>query len=422
VAFHSQVLKNGLQIIGETSPSARSVAVGFFVRTGSRDETSDIAGVTHFLEHMVFKGTPRRTAFDVNRDFDRIGAHYNAFTSEENTVFYAAILPEYLGEAVDILADILRPSLREDDFEMEKNVIIEEIGMYEDQPMWSAYDHAKRIYFAEHPLGNTILGTPQSIRTLRRDQMHAYFERRYVAPNIMAVAAGRFDWDEFVAAVERRTAGWSAGPIGRHSIRETAGSGKFQVLTKDKVTQEHVILISPGPAADSPLRYAADTLALAMGDDSGSRLYWALVDPGLADSADSSFHDYEGTGSFYTSYSCEPGQAQEDLEIVCELLEDVQRKGISQEELDQAKSKIGSRVVRGSERPMGRMQAIGMSWTYLHQYRTVDEELRAFDAVSLKSIGEVLERYPLTHVTTLALGPLETLSPPGKNGLDSKQD
>ena len=157
--FHSHKLANGLQIIGETSPSARSVALGFFVRTGARDETPDVSGVTHFLEHMVFKGTPHRTALDVNRDFDRIGADYNAFTSEENTVFHAAVLPEYLPQAVDILADILRPSLRDDDFDMEKNVIIEEIGMYEDQPMWSAYDHAKRVYFADHPLGNSILGT-----------------------------------------------------------------------------------------------------------------------------------------------------------------------------------------------------------------------------------------------------------------------
>src|SRR5438132_2755705 len=180
VPFHSHVLDNGLQIIGETSPSARSVALGFFVRTGSRDETPDVSGVSHFLEHMVFKGTPRRSALDVNRDFDRIGAHYNAFTSEENTVFYAAILPEYIPQAVDILADILRPSLRTEDFDMEKNVIIEEIGMYEDQPMFSAYDNAKRVYFAEHPLGNSILGTPDSIRALTREQMNGYFERRYV--------------------------------------------------------------------------------------------------------------------------------------------------------------------------------------------------------------------------------------------------
>src|SRR3954454_9997237 len=125
--FHHHRLPNGLNIIGETSPSARSVAIVFFVRTGSRDETPAECGVSHFLEHMVFKGTPRRTAWDVNRDFDKIGANYNAFTSEENTVFYAAVLPEYLPPALDILADILRPTLRPEDFDTEKNVIIEEI-------------------------------------------------------------------------------------------------------------------------------------------------------------------------------------------------------------------------------------------------------------------------------------------------------
>lgn len=410
--FHQHVLKNGLQIIGETSPSARSVALGFFVRTGARDEGPEVSGVSHFLEHMVFKGTPRRTALDVNRDFDRIGASYNAFTSEENTVFYAAILPEYLPQAVDILADILRPSLRGEDFDLEKNVIIEEIGMYEDQPMWSAYDHAKRSFFADHPLGNSILGTAANITALSRDQMAAYFDRRYVAPNITVVAAGHFDWAHLTGLIEQQCGGWPTGPIGRQGICETRGSGAFQVIPKDKVAQEHVYLMSPAPAADSPFRHSADTLALALGDDSGSRLYWALIDPGFAESADASFHDYEGTGALVTSFSCEPGRTQENLAIVTELLAEVQRDGITEEELQQAKSKIGSRVVRGSERPMGRMQAIGMAWTYLHQYRTMDDELEAFDKVSLKTIRELMDRYPLDCATTLALGPLAKLGSP----------
>src|SRR6516225_1955776 len=205
--FHRHALENGLHIIGETSPSARSVALGFFVRAGARDEGPGVSGVTHFLEHMVFKGTPKRTAFDVNLEFDRIGSNPNAFTSEENTVFYAAFLPEYLPQAVDILADILRPSLRTDDFDMEKNVIIEEIGMYEDQPMWSAYDAAKRAHFAGHPLANSILGSVKSIKALKRDQMHAYFKRRYVAPNITVVAAGRFPWKQLVALVDKQCGG-----------------------------------------------------------------------------------------------------------------------------------------------------------------------------------------------------------------------
>src|SRR5438105_10071361 len=143
--FHTHRLPNGLRLIGETSPSARSVALGFFVRTGSRDESVDVSGVSHFLEHMMFKGTPRRTALDVNLDFDRIGASYNAYTSEENTVYYAAILPEYLPTAIDILADILRPSLRGEDFDTEKQVILEEIGMYDDMPGFAASDAARRI-------------------------------------------------------------------------------------------------------------------------------------------------------------------------------------------------------------------------------------------------------------------------------------
>jgi len=410
--FHSHLLANGLQIIGETSPSARSAALGFFVRTGARDETPEECGVTHFLEHMVFKGTPRRTALDVNRDFDRIGADYNAFTSEENTVFHAAVLPEYLPQAVDILADILRPSLRDDDFDMEKKVIIEEIGMYEDQPMWSAYDRAKRLYFAEHKLGNSILGTPGSITALKRDQMHVYFQRRYVAPNIIVAAAGHFDWPRFVELIEKHCGHWQNGAIGRDGISEARGSDRFEVMTKDKVMQEHVFLISPGPTADSPLRYAADLLGMAVGDDSGSRLYWALIDPGLADSADCSFHEYEGAGAFYTSFSCQPEQAEEDLELVVDVLRDVQDNGISAEELNQARSKVLSRVVRGSERPKGRLMALGMNWIYQHAYRTVDDELRAFESVTLPDIRQVLDRYPIDQMTTLALGPLARLNGP----------
>jgi predicted Zn-dependent peptidase len=408
--FHSQVLGNGLQIIGETSPSARSVALGFFVRTGARDETPDESGVTHFLEHMIFKGTPHRSCLDVNRDFDRIGADYNAFTSEENTVFHACVLPEYLPPVVDLLADILRPSLRGEDFDMEKNVILEEIGMYEDQPMWSAYDHAKRIHFADHRLGNTILGTNQSIKALTRDQMEGYFRRRYVAPNITVVAAGRFDWPAFVALVDKHCGRWEQGPVGREGLREAAGSRRFEVMIREKVTQEHVILISPGPAADSPLRHAADLLGMAVGDDSGSRLYWELIDPGLADSADCSFHEYEGTGSFYTSFSGEPEQAEDNLGRVLKVLGEVQRESIREDELRQAQSKMLSRVVRGSERPKGRMMAIGMGWIYQHEYRSVDDDLRAYESVTLGKVREVLDRYPLNQVTTLALGPLTKLA------------
>ncbi len=407
--FHTHRLPNGLQLIGETTPSARSAAVGFFVRTGARDETPDVSGVSHFLEHMMFKGTPRRTALDVNLDFDRIGAKYNAYTSEEFTVYHAAVLPEYLPRTVDILGDILRPSLRTEDFDTEKQVILEEIDMYDDQPISAAVDHARKLYYGDHPLGNSVLGSKESVSGLSRDQMHAYFSRRYGASNILVAAAGNLDWDAFVKLVADASAGWEPGETGRTHRREWAGAGGTHVLTREKVQQEYVLLMSGGPPADALMRYAADTLVLALGDGYGSRLFWALVDPGLADSADAGYYEYDANGSVTTSFTCEPEQAAENLEIVRGILADVQRDGITADELAQAKSKILSRVVRGSERPMGRMQAIAAAWAFNAEYRDVDTELARYDAVSLADVRAFLDRYPVDRATTVAFGPLTEL-------------
>ncbi|MEZ5949467.1 MAG: pitrilysin family protein [Planctomycetaceae bacterium] len=149
--FEQMTLDNGLTLIGEINPNVQSMAFGFFVRTGSRDETPEVSGVSHFLEHMVFKGTARNSPMDVNRIFDEVGAQYNASTSEEITLFYASILPEYLPRTFELVADILYPSLRDDDFEMEKKVILEEIGMYEDMPAFSAYEKLMELHFQGHP-------------------------------------------------------------------------------------------------------------------------------------------------------------------------------------------------------------------------------------------------------------------------------
>ena len=183
--FLKHTLPNGLEIVAECNGEAHSTALGFFVKTGARDETDAVAGVSHFLEHMAFKGTSTRSADDVNREFDEMGAHHNAFTNEENTVYYAAVLPEYLDPAVELLGDILRPALREDDFTTEKQVILEEIEMYEDQPPFGADEKARAIYFGSHSLGRSVLGTAQSIRDLPVEAMCEYFLRRYSPTNIV---------------------------------------------------------------------------------------------------------------------------------------------------------------------------------------------------------------------------------------------
>ena len=404
--FHTHTLPNGLQLIGETLPTARSASCGFFVVTGARDEVGPESGVSHFLEHMMFKGTPRRTALEVNLDFDRIGANYNAYTSEETTVYYASLLPEYLPKGIDILADILRPSLRDEDFTTEKQVILEEIKMYEDNPGSMAWDHAKQIYFGNHPLGNSILGTTESIAALTRDQMHAYFERRYAPGNVVVAASGNFDWAEFLALVEAKCGHWADVATGRVNTADKAGTPGLHHVVKAGCTQQHFLVMSRGPSAESLTRYTGAVLATAIGDDSGSRMYWDLVDPGLVESAGAMTDQAQGTGLAVASFSSDPEKALENLEIVKRILSDVQANGITADELTQAKNKIASRIVRGNERPMGRMRSIAGAWIYNREYADVDTELARFDAVSLESVRGYLDEYPLDAPTVVGYGPL----------------
>jgi predicted Zn-dependent peptidase len=404
--FEHTTLDNGLEIVGEVNPDALSVSFGFFVRTGSRDESPAVAGVSHFLEHMVFKGTERRNALDVNRQFDEIGAKYNAFTSEENTVFWGAVLPEYLPRLVDLLADLMRPSLRDDDFDMEKKVILEEIGMYEDQPSWKVYERAMREHFGEHPLGNSVLGTTASVGGLAREQMRTYFDERYRPSNILAAATGNMDWNGLVELVSQRCLAWSAGATER-SVRVARPERRFRVLTDPKLNQQHIILMAPGPHAESRDRFPAEAIAAAIGDDTGSRLFWDLVDPGWADSAELDFHEYQGEGVFLTYVSCQPDRAADNLRRVLELYRAVNRDGIRPEELDQIKNKAAARIVLRSERPVGRLTPVGFNWVYRREYRSVDDDLTTVQGITCADLRRVLDQYPLDQVTVVTLGPLE---------------
>ena len=206
--FLSHTLENGLEIVAECNDDAYSTAVAFFVQTGSRDETDAVAGVSHFLEHMVFKGTPTRTADDVNREFDEMGATTTPSPAKRTRSTTRPCCPSIRQAAVELLGDILRPSLREDDFDTEKQVIIEEIRMYEDSPPFGADDRCKAAYFGSHPLARSVLGTVESITDLAVEAMRDYFRRRYSPGNVALVAAGRVDFDALVKTAERACGGW----------------------------------------------------------------------------------------------------------------------------------------------------------------------------------------------------------------------
>jgi predicted Zn-dependent peptidase len=409
--FREHQLENGLQIVAECNADAHSTAIGFFVQTGARDEGLADAGVSHFLEHMMFKGTPSRTADDVNREFDEMGAHYNAFTSEEHTVYYAAVLPEYQTPAVELWADIIRPSLREEDFDTEKQVIIEEIRMYEDQPPFGADDKCRALHYGTHPLSHSVLGTVQSITDLSVDAMRSYFQRRYSPGNIALVGSGRIDFDALVDTAQRICGKWAPVESGRQAP-PAPRSRNFQCLHKETATLEYVLQLANAPSATDEDRYAAKILGTVLGDDSGSRLYWALVDTGLAEQASLGHHDYQGAGLFMTYMSCDPDEAQENLQRIAEVYAQAEKDGITEAELSQAKSKINARVVLGSERPRGRLFTVGGNWIQRRQYLTVRDDLQAIERITRDELIDVLARYPLTVNTTLAVGPIEKLSAP----------
>lgn len=408
--FHQTVLPNGLQVIAELNDHARSVAAGFFVKAGSRDESGELAGVSHFLEHMIFKGTPNRDALTVNRDFDRVGAKHNAQTSEEDTFYHFTCLPEYLPKAFDVLADILRPSLRGEDFDTEKKVIIEEIRMYLDSAVSVAYDAAKAAHFGTHPLGQSIIGTVDSITELTIEQMRIYFAEKYSPANIVLAFAGKSDWDQIVALAEQHCSTWNGTPSQRITV-PPQGSGSFEALLRAEDLQQTVIGVTDAPPLEDVDRYAAQLLVTVLGDHTGSRLYWELVDPGYAEGADLSYQDYNQAGAYYTFLSCEPDATQENLAKVHQVYADVDANGITEEELNQAKNKVLARSVLRSERPMGRLSSLGFNWTYRREYIAVADELELFNRVTLADVRRVLDRYPLARMTTVTVGPTTDLQP-----------
>ena len=406
--FEKVVLDNGLTIVGEVNPNVHSVAFGFFVRTGARDETTGVSGVSHFLEHMVFKGTETRTAADVNRLFDEVGAKYNASTSEEITLYYAAILPEYFSETFALLADIMYPSLRDDDFNIEKNVILEEIGMYDDMPAFSAYEKLMESHFRGHPLSQSILGSVESIQALTADQMRQYHRDHYLAGNITLAVAGNIEWSEVLDLVNQHCQHWPAGQTER-DITEANPTGGTIVIPKSGTVQEHVAQMSPAPPSASPLRFAAEILSVIVGDDSNSRLYWELIEPGDAEAAELGYNDYDGSGAFMTFLSCRPEDTARLLAKIGELYDDINQNGVTEAELEQAKNKVASRIVLRSERPMGRLSALGSNWVYRKQYRSVEDDLNTLHQLTTDDIAEMLKQYPLGQQSTVAIGPLESL-------------
>lgn len=403
VDFHQRTLPNGLTVLAEVDPDAHSAAAGFFVKTGARDEATGVMGVSHFLEHMMFKGTESLSADDINRAFDRMGASNNAYTSGELTCFYAKVLPEHTLEGVRLLGRMMRPALRQEDFDGEKKVILEEIAMYKDDPFWVLYERVGEEHYAGHPLGHRVLGTTESITALSRDQMRGYFRERYSADNTCVALAGRVDFDAACGAIQEVCADWEPTRVGRDNSRPRVAARRFEERD-EKVNRGYVLGLAEAPGIADDRKYAAALAAQVLGGADNSRLHWALLETGLAEEAQASYDPHDGVGQYFIFAGGDPARMEEVWGVVEREVAGL-ADSLTEDDLAKIRSKMATGVTVASERPGDRMQRLGRQWTYLRQHRTLEEELALINAVTLADIRGVLEAFPMSRMTVGRLLP-----------------
>ncbi|MFM7206516.1 MAG: M16 family metallopeptidase [Planctomycetaceae bacterium] len=398
MAFLHERLPNGLDVVAETTAAAVSTSVGFFVATGARDETDGLSGVSHFLEHMTFKGTPEISGDEINHRFDAMGASVNAFTSEEDTVYYASVLPERQDEAVDLLARMMRPALRESDFDTEKSVILEEIRMYDDQPPFGADDHCRAAYFGRHPLSRSVLGTVESITALPVDAMRDYHRRRYAPDTMVLAASGAVDFAALVDSAQRLCGAWPPAAAPDRLVRPMpvgAARPGTERIVRPSAALDYAVWMVPGPDEFHDDRHAARLLAILLGDASGSRLYWDLVDTGEAEHAGLGLHTFLDAGLFVTQLSCAAADVGPLGERIAGIYAEARSGGVRRDEFERARNKLASRVVLAGEKPRRRLFDVGLDWSHTRSYRSVADHLRLVEAVTHDDVHRVLAAWPL---------------------------
>ncbi|HEU5378636.1 MAG TPA: pitrilysin family protein [Ktedonobacteraceae bacterium] len=405
-------LANGLQIVGCPMPDAESVAVAYFIRTGARDEHDPaLEGVSHFLEHILFKGTKMLDRQQLDQAFTRVGAKRNGFTSFEYTVYYVQVLSEYLSEAFDLLSAMMYPRFLESEFEAEKEVILNEIARVEDRPQTLTQFRLMRSYFGDHPLGKNVLGSPESIRAMTLEQMRTYWQHRYVAPNVIISIAGKFAWEPFVLAASRYGTLWQSGQVGRQAFPYEPAQARNLILTNPQLKQQNLMLAMPMVEMGSPDFEAAFLGASMLGRAQGSRLYWQIVHKGLAASASASLWAMEGTGLLLMRANTTPDNAPEVLVVLRAELALFLEKGATNDELSRAKALWIGDILRNQDFPYSQMWSLALDWVVKGRLVSREELIERIENVTMDDVLRVFHRFPLRKkqiVTTY--GPLSEAS------------
>jgi len=388
------VLSNGLRIVTEQVSGVRSASVGIWVGVGSRDEQPSVAGAAHYLEHLLFKGTPTRSALDIAQAVDAVGGELNAFTAKEHTCFYAHALDSDLALVVDLVSDVvLRGKCAGADVETERSVVLEEIAMRDDDPEDLVHDAFGTALFGDHPLGRPIIGTVESIEAMTRTQLHSFHRRRYTPPRMVVAAAGNIEHEAVLEHVLQNFADSRQAA----SVPEAVRAGTARLRTRPGVSvikrdseQTHLVLGTRALHRHDDRRWALSVLSAAVGGGMSSRLFQQVREErGLAYSVYSSVDTYADAGAFSVYAGCQPERLGAVAGLISEVLAAVADDGINPGELQRGKGQLRGGLVLGLEDTASRMSRIGRSELNYGDHLDVEDTLARIDAVTVEDVAAV---------------------------------
>jgi predicted Zn-dependent peptidase len=401
-------LPGGLRVFSEPLNEATSVSLGVWIRAGSRDERDEVAGISHLMEHMLFKGTPSMNALGIAEAFESIGAQDNAATGEEYTVLYARFLPEHLERAVDIMSEMVtQPTLA--DLEREREVIVEEIKMYEDRPDQLADEYLSGLIFNDDPLGRPIIGSAETVRGVDRGTLKSFHDNTYTAPNVFVVAAGKLDSGELERMVEEKLAGKlpEGEPFARKA-HPTPPESRFFYKFKE-TEQYHVTMGSLGIPASSEERFAMSALSNILGGGMSSRLFQEVREKrGLAYAVYAYHQGYSDVGAVKMYVGSTTGNVEEAARIITEQLDRIRAETVTEEELQRTKEQLKSSTILAMESTAARMTRIGRSVITGSELLTPEEISAHIDAVTAEDVKRLAnEHLKLDNMYLAAVGPKE---------------
>ena len=410
------VLPGGVRVLTEAMPGQRSATIGFWVGVGSRDEAPGQHGSTHFLEHLLFKGTKRRTALEIASAFDEVGGESNAATAKESTCYFARVLDTDLPMAIDVIADMITGAVLDPaEMEQERDVILEEIAMDSDDPTDVAHENFVAAVLGTHPLGRPIGGTPAAIRAVARDSVWEHYRRYYRPDELVITAAGGLEHDVVCGLVvdALHAAGWSlepdAAPVERRSTEraEITGTAGLHVV-KRAVEQANIIMGCPTIVATDDRRYVMSVLNAVLGGGMSSRLFQEIREKrGLVYSTYSFASSYADAGYFGMYAGCTPSKVRQVLDLLGAELDKLAEGGISDDELRKAVGQLCGGIVLALEDTGSRMSRLGRAELVSGEYQDIDETLRLIKAVTAREVQELAKELAAAPRTVTVVGPFE---------------